>query len=344
MDNARAVEPFGPVVEASAFEAWQAESRAVDRLGLVFIVGPPRCGTTWLLASLMGHPSAIGFWGETHAASVLLPALSAVLSSGDNHQPCETHAASVLLPELRRAVQTHNDTLDTWRVLTAPRISDEDSLHLERQAFDRVIISLLKSAGRLWDPTIEVFIEKSPTHSQQVDRLARLYPWSKFIIASRDVRDAAVSWWFHCKQWYKRRRSDHERLMDFAERYARREWAPRLRAARRAGETLGPQRCIEIDYAEHKADPEHVVARALRFLGLDDSAERVRACVEHGAFQRLSSGRQPGEEAAHFYRKGVVGDWANHLTSEQGERLLEIAREALRDYATPLGAEQEAPV
>jgi lipopolysaccharide transport system ATP-binding protein len=45
------------------------------------------------------------------------------------------------------------------------------------------------------------------------------------------------------------------------------------------------------------------------------SKEFLRAAVRDTRFERLSGGRQPGQEdpAAHF-RKGIAGDWRNYFT------------------------------
>ncbi len=47
-------------------------------------------------------------------------------------------------------------------------------------------------------------------------------------------------------------------------------------------------------------------------------------------FAKLSGGRKPGQEnAGHFYRKGVIGDWRNHFNEENVAIFKEIAGETL---------------
>jgi hypothetical protein len=43
----------------------------------------------------------------------------------------------------------------------------------------------------------------------------------------------------------------------------------------------------------------------------------VKQCVSSASFERLSRGRQRGEEdPSSFFRKGIAGDWQNVFTEE----------------------------
>jgi hypothetical protein len=79
------------------------------------------------------------------------------------------------------------------------------------------------------------------------------------------------------------------------------------------------------------------IRRAMKVLGVDDSAPAVEACVAAGAFKALSGGRAPGQEdRGNFFRKGVAGDWTNHFRDEDrrifneeaGRALVELGYEA----------------
>jgi hypothetical protein len=63
--------------------------------------------------------------------------------------------------------------------------------------------------------------------------------------------------------------------------------------------------------------------------------------VEAASFERLSEGREQGQEdTSSFYRKGVAGDWKNHFTErdkrifkkEAGELLIELGYERDLDW------------
>jgi Sulfotransferase domain len=65
-------------------------------------------------------------------------------------------------------------------------------------------------------------------------------------------------------------------------------------------------------------------ARALKILGGDAGEQIVSRCVRAATFEKLSGGRQRGQEATSFYRKGIAGDWKNVFT-EQNKREFKAA-------------------
>jgi estrone sulfotransferase len=100
-----------------------------------------------------------------------------------------------------------------------------------------------------------------------------------------------------------------------------------------------------LKYEEIKSDPVQAVRKLAGFLGTPFSEEEessgvpqevVRLCsfetltslpvnqvggVDHGDYFMPNSA---------FFRKGVTGDWANHLSQEMGEKLDIIVQEKLQ--------------
>ena len=71
---------------------------------------------------------------------------------------------------------------------------------------------------------------------------------------------------------------------------------------------------MEVKYEELLADEFAVFSRILAHLGITVPQRRLRKIITKCSFERLSGGREPGEEdAQHHYRKGVAGDWTNHM-------------------------------
>jgi hypothetical protein len=90
---------------------------------------------------------------------------------------------------------------------------------------------------------------------------------------------------------------------------------------------------LVVRYEDMLAQPEQEATRVLRFIGADASGERTRACVSAASFERLSGGRQRGQEdSASFFRKGIAGDWRSKLSGEQVERFERAAGMWLREY------------
>jgi hypothetical protein len=83
--------------------------------------------------------------------------------------------------------------------------------------------------------------------------------------------------------------------------------------------------------------PEERVRRLLEFLGAGAGDETVRRCVESASFERLSRGRQRGQEdPSSFFRKGIVGDWQNVFTEEDKR----VFKEEAGDLLIKLGYEE----
>ncbi|XP_010554539.1 PREDICTED: cytosolic sulfotransferase 5-like [Tarenaya hassleriana] len=101
-------------------------------------------------------------------------------------------------------------------------------------------------------------------------------------------------------------------------------------------------RILFVTYEDLKEKPEENVKRMAEFLGClkvkEDSDGEVEKIVRECSFERLSKvevnkGKGQEEEEEHwsgtkfgmFFRRGVVGDWKNHLTQEMMKKLQEIA-------------------
>jgi hypothetical protein len=290
-------------VDPGRFAQWQAESRRLDEGRIAFLVGPPKCGTTWVMRCLDGHPHAVAR-GESNVGRALVPNLVAAFQQYNAHQ----------------ANFGNGDVA---------RFGDEDFLFLLRQIVDRQLLRYRQSAPA--PDEVRAVIDKSPAHSQHVALLARLYPEARFVCCTRDVRDGAVSAWHHFgpQGWIK-----EPTLEAYARTYAERTWAVMLRDARAAAATLGPGRWMEIEFADHKADPGGTMRGLLEFLGLDADEESVAASVAAGSFERATGGRSAGtEERGSFFRKGAVGDWRNHLSEADGQAIAELADAVLAGAA-----------
>lgn len=146
----------------------------------IFIVGPPRSGTTLLAAMIASH-SSIACGPETHFFSRLSDsALGAAV--GDRQWP---HRATELLRDLKLAGQSvlHIYGLGAHDVRQYLR-RREPSASAMLEALTSVHASAL---GK------ERWAEKTPNHILHVTRIRREYPAARIIRILRDPRDVALS-------------------------------------------------------------------------------------------------------------------------------------------------------
>ncbi|XXG62393.1 hypothetical protein AAC387_Pa05g0758 [Persea americana] len=96
-----------------------------------------------------------------------------------------------------------------------------------------------------------------------------------------------------------------------------------------------PDKILFLNYEEMKHDPKGQVKRLAEFLGRPfEREEEADKVVWRCGLERLKSldvnreGVDPRSGIPHcaFFRRGIVGDWKNHLTDEMASRLDEITR------------------
>ncbi|GAA0157612.1 transferase [Lithospermum erythrorhizon] len=103
-----------------------------------------------------------------------------------------------------------------------------------------------------------------------------------------------------------------------------------------------PDKIFFVTYEELQSEPVSMLRRMADFLGYSFSDEEeesgmVDAIVKLCSFEKLSNlkvnvdGKAGyGLEYKHYFRKGGVGDWKNHLTNEMVERMDAVVEEKLQ--------------
>ncbi|KAI4968494.1 hypothetical protein ZWY2020_045824 [Hordeum vulgare] len=106
-----------------------------------------------------------------------------------------------------------------------------------------------------------------------------------------------------------------------------------------------PDSVLFLKYEEIKSDPVDVVRKLAKFLGVpltkeEESSGVAQEVVRLCSFEKLTSlevnqvgGVRHGDSLfmnnSVFYRKGEVGDWANHMSQEMGDKLDAIVQHKL---------------
>ncbi len=304
-----------------------------------FVVGMAKSGTTWLMRILDTHPEVLckgegRFFGREYRREILAQIET-------NQQPSSLYNALLNSEYLRLWIER-----SVWS-----RDSDVD-LHLDnltRLATTYFLTEQLLKSGK------KIVGDKTPLlGTKLVEEICTIYPEAKVVHIIRDGRDQAVS--FMHQQGNRAKRGSIHRLSPeelskseayrtnpqellgagegmFAEgtlRRTARNWAVKVSEAVEQGPALLGTNYTEVRYEDLLEHPHEEVKRLFEFLGADTSEKVVEHCVSSASFEKLSQGRERGQEdVTSFYRKGVAGDWKNLFTEREKEIYKEEAGELL---------------
>jgi len=277
------------IAHSSSFD-YETVQRDVNRVlntALFFIMGVPKSGTTWLQYLLNAHPE--------------------ILCSGEgNFNPLAKGLQSLVndynldVEGVNRAIGTSNYVMFSQTNLKYLFVTS---------------IGLLLSNLKI-DPGVKCIGSKNPILIKELEIHASLLPSSKFIHIIREGRDVIVSAWFNNlrgnQKDTRRRWPDFKSFVEFGVQ----QWVSDIQKAQCFGQ-LYPERYIELRYEDLHRDPNPLLQKLLKFLGVDSSTSTVDQCRHAASFEKLSKGRKRGQEDRNtFFRKGIVGDWKNHFDQD----------------------------
>lgn len=95
---------------------------------------------------------------------------------------------------------------------------------------------------------------------------------------------------------------------------------------------------FSIAYEELQQDLRDGVERICHFLGKELSRQQIDSVVENASFQKMKDNTMTNftdlplidHEKGKFMRKGIVGDWKNHLTVEQSHYFDRVYQETMQ--------------
>jgi len=272
------------------YDAAQTAISELRMKQIFFIGGNVKSGTTWLQLLLNAHPD-VSCNGEGHFGSGLMPILKPAFDRYDQLTAQESKTAFGEIAGYRRL------TDEDFRFLLATCIC----LSLLRQGKSRSA----RAVG-----------EKTPSNVRYFGMLHALFPNAKFLHIIRDGRDCAVSGWFHNlrigREWTMR---NFGSMDAYAAKHAE-AWANELAAAQ-AFTDKNPGRVCQIRYEDLAAATEQTLAGVFEFLDVEVRASVLTNCRAAASFEAVSGGRSAGQENIDsFFRKGIPGDWRNHLSDD----------------------------
>jgi hypothetical protein len=276
---------------------------------LVFLVGCPRSGTTWLQRLLAAHPR---------------------VRTGQ-----ESHLFDFYIGPQLRVWNKLLDPEETGRggVGIGCYLTEEEFLATLR----RYMISLLAPMLRRVAPG-ELFLEKTPEHALYIPEILQLLPRARFVHLLRDPRDVVASLLAASESW-------GARWAPHSPWRAARIWVKHVRGARMGAATLGPSQFLEIRYEELHERPGETLLRVSGFLGLPWPRAEMEQAIENNRADRVRQGggtqipirgafsnpRGVVVEPDGFVRRAVPGGWRQDLSWSQKLVVRAVAADLMAD-------------
>lgn len=281
-----------------------------DGSNLIFIVGCPRSGTTWVQRLLASHPC---------------------VKTGQESDVFDLYVG----PQLR----TWTRELD---VLSSGRGGVGLGCYFREPDFMRI---LKDYTLRLLSPMVgslrpgEIFVEKTPSHALYIPEILKLLPGARFVHVLRDARDTVASLVGASRSWgraWAPGNASHATAM----------WIEHVQAARTAASSLGPTHFYEVRYEQLHAHTHATLRDLVTWIGLQWADAELDGAIMHnqannaraGAGTDIPVGGVIGDisgpvvkEPAGFIRKADVGTWREDLSLGDRLRVWKLAHSVMRE-------------
>jgi|GEM_PF-5758188 len=272
----------------------------------LLILNPSKCGSSWLAHGLTVQPY------------LLFPREFDFLFFLDEPPEKQWNTATAEDPE-------------NLRIRNDPSLSRHEKL------------TALYTRERSKYPGVTMLIDKAPSNVLRFDRYWPLFKESKIVLLYRDPRDIWVSLEF----FRQRQLGVDERYDDIGNPSHLRESAALRMAMKNSQRVLDAENLLlhegvpfcRITYEQLKQDYQGVLRAILEFIGFEiDENETVVASMDPEP-RTLSEHLLHAEGFRPLFRKGVVGDWRNYLSTPEAK---EIVQNQAGDLLIELGYESDA--
>ena len=267
----------------------------LDGDNILFIVGSPRSGTTWLQRLLAAHPQI-----KTGQESRLFQYV------GTQFRYWET--------DVRSATTTRGG------VGLACYMSEEEFVAIQK----KYLALLLEPMLRELSPG-QIFLEKTPAHALFVPEIARLLPAAKVIHLVRDPREVAASMIAAAAGWGR----------DWAPHrgsQAIRQWWQHVCSAEQAVTQLGAGRFLRVHYEDLQRETAQKLGEVAQFLKISWSAVDMAEAIKKNSAEEMrrgggtpipmrgelaKTGAHTVSEPVGFVRRAQSGSWREDLSWRQ---------------------------
>jgi len=269
---------------------------------LVFIIGAPRSGTTWLQAMLAAH-EAVCTSEELHLYKYISP-----------------------WPAIWQEQEAQNK--ESGLNVGLSSVMSQDDLHDFMRDF------LVRIYARVAEkkPQASIIVDKQPMYALNVHLLNQLMPETIFVHIIRDGRDVAASWLAASKDWGRVWATGDINA-------AARAWKLHVTKGREA-QAFG-DRYIEIRYEDLQTDGVNMLQAVFDRIGLSLERSAVEAIYAQHSLDKMRKNYTTQGDAQptatpfavpkNFFRKGKVGGWREDLSPLQSYRLYTSMNALLRE-------------
>ncbi len=251
--------------------------------GLFFIMGIPKSGTTWMQMLINSHPDA--FCRTEDQFKFLFDNIPKLLSG---YNDVIGYADKSTAQQKKLYLYDQNDVVDCYKLL--------------------IIRSLIKGNN----PAKICLGAKDNGIISQTELFLQMFPQAKFVHVVRNPKDITISSWFHNQRVEENFLDRAGDLGKWAHNVLNR-WGNDIITVNKQFEPH-PDKLIWVRYEDLLSEPVETLSSVFEFLSLPVDPVQVETIVEKNRFSKQACGREQGKENRDsFFRKGVAGDWKNHL-------------------------------
>lgn len=273
-------------------------------LRLVFLIGMPRSGTTWVTWLLTHHPAVVTF---RHSGIFF----------------CFDHLQRWWTRDIRYTTGGGGGgegSAGTYATASSAAALSETHLDRVLRSLGSHVVERLSRET----PGARVFLDQTPEHISLLPFVKRVFPEARFLHVVRDpravyssIRSAADSW--------AAPGSFPRSPIQIARR-----WRKLLSGAR---SLRGSDKCYELHYERIHAEPAGELERLHRWLGLDTDARLVAESVAASDIEKL---REHGKNARGFFRRGSAHGWREELSASEIRVIEHEAGDEMREWGYEL--------
>ena len=275
---------------------------------MVFVVGCPRSGTTWVQRLLSCHSQI--------------------------HTGQESNLFSDFIGAFTRKWNIGLALRERGGVGLACYFTETEMIDILRGLMCTVLCRMLEPLR-----PGEFFVDKTPDHARFLPEISRFLPAARIIHVLRDPRDVVASLLAASRGWARAWAPKHPRD-------AAKLWVRIVGSVRKFSATANSKKFLELRYEELYKEPLAALTRTRDFIGLKWSKREMQAALEANRMPirftgrsqsiiplagqaALVSGRQVIDPEG-FLRKGRPGSWKTDLSVAEKNWVRSVARERAR--------------